>query len=45
MESETYSTGEAARVLRISTRRVTQLLESGELEGHKDGRGRSGTAV
>jgi hypothetical protein len=34
---EAYSTAEAAKVLRISTRRVTQLLERGEREGAKDG--------
>ena len=40
IESESYTTSEAAKVLRISTRRVTQLLERAELEGAKDGRGR-----
>jgi excisionase family DNA binding protein len=41
MESEeAYSTAEAAKILRLTTRRVTQMLERGELEGAKDGRGR-----
>jgi hypothetical protein len=37
---ETYSTSETAKVSRISTRRVTQLLERGELEGANVERGR-----
>ncbi len=37
---ETYGTSEAAKILRLSSRRVTQLLERGELEGRKDGAGR-----
>jgi excisionase family DNA binding protein len=37
---EAYSTAEAAKILRLTTRRVTQMLERGELEGAKDGRGR-----
>jgi excisionase family DNA binding protein len=37
---ETYSTSETAKILRLTSRRVTQLLERGELEGAKDGAGR-----
>jgi excisionase family DNA binding protein len=39
-QGETYSTTETAKVMRISTRRVTQLLERGELAGRKVGAGR-----
>jgi excisionase family DNA binding protein len=39
-QGETYTTTETARIMRISTRRVTQLLERGELAGRKDGAGR-----
>lgn len=33
---ETYSTGEAARILRVTEGRVRQMLQAGELEGTKD---------
>jgi excisionase family DNA binding protein len=33
---DTYSTGEAARILRVSESRVRQMLGSGELEGAKE---------
>jgi excisionase family DNA binding protein len=35
-----YTTGEAARVLRVSESRVRQLLSGGELEGSRDVNGR-----
>jgi excisionase family DNA binding protein len=40
MEEETYSTSEAARVLGISRRQVTNLLNAGELEGRQEASGR-----
>ena len=40
MVDDVYSTREASRILRVSMRRVHQLLETGGLEGHKDGAGR-----
>jgi excisionase family DNA binding protein len=36
MESDTYTTGEAARILGVTETRVRQLLLSGELEGTRD---------
>ncbi len=36
MEEDTYTPPEAARILRLSRRRVTQMLGAGELEGHQD---------
>ncbi len=39
-QEETYTTTEAARILRRSNRRILQMLEAGELEGDKDGAGR-----
>ena len=36
MEEATYSTGEAAKILAIDTRRVRLLLKTGELEGTRD---------
>ena len=40
MEEETYTPAEAAKILRLSKRRVIQLLTAGELEGEKDEDGR-----
>ena len=40
MEDSTYAPLEAARILKLSRRRVQQLLEAGELEGYKDEAGR-----
>jgi excisionase family DNA binding protein len=40
VEDDTYTTGEAARVLRITESRVRQLLAGGELEGSRDVNGR-----
>ena len=39
-EEETYTTAEAAHVLRKDNRRVLRMLETGELEGEKDNAGR-----
>lgn len=36
MEEDTYTPPEAARILRLSRRRVTQMLNAGELEGSQD---------
>jgi len=40
MEEETYTPSEAARVLGISKRQVTNLLNAGELEGRQEASGR-----
>ena len=40
MVEDVYSTREASRILRVSMRRVHQLLELGQLEGNKDKAGR-----
>ena len=40
IEDSTYAPLEAARILKLSRRRVQQLLEAGELEGYKDEAGR-----
>jgi hypothetical protein len=39
-QAETYTTAEAARILRRSSRRILQMLEARELEGDKDNAGR-----
>jgi excisionase family DNA binding protein len=39
-EADTYSSSEAAQMLRKSNRHVLQMLESGELEGSKNESGR-----
>ena len=36
MDEDTYTPLEAARILRLSRRRVTQMLNAGELEGCQD---------
>ena len=36
VEEDTYTPPEAARILRLSRRRVTQMLNAGELEGIQD---------
>ena len=36
VEEDFYTTGEAARILRVTESRVRQLLASGELEGSRD---------
>jgi hypothetical protein len=38
--AETYTTTEAAKILRRSSRRILQMLEARELEGDKDSAGR-----
>jgi chromosome segregation ATPase len=40
MEDSTYSPDEVGRILKLSRRRVLQLLEAGNLEGGKDDSGR-----
>ena len=40
MDEETYTPPEAARILRLSRRRVTQMLNAGEFEGRQDESGR-----
>src|SRR5829696_3978006 len=40
VEDSTYTPSEAARILKLSRRRVQQLLDSKELEGYKDASGR-----
>lgn len=40
MEEDTYTPAEAAKVLRLSKRRVIQLITEGDLEGTKDEDGR-----
>lgn len=40
MDEETYSAPQAARILRLSRQRVTQMLNAGELEGTQDESGR-----
>jgi excisionase family DNA binding protein len=39
VEEETYTTGEAARILRISDRGVRKMIDRGELEARRDERG------
>ncbi len=39
-DQDTYTTAEASRILRRTSRRVLQMLEAGELEGEKDAAGR-----
>ena len=39
-EEETYTPAEAAKVLRLSKRRIIQLITEGDLEGDKDEDGR-----
>jgi excisionase family DNA binding protein len=36
VEEDTYTTGEAARILRVTESRVRQMLSAGELEGSRD---------
>ena len=36
MVEDTYTTGEAARILRVTESRVRQMLKTGELEGTRD---------
>ena len=36
VDEDTYTTGEAARILRVTESRVRQMLKAGELEGSRD---------
>ena len=40
MEEETYTTGQAARILRMTDRGVRKMIDRGELEASTDDRGR-----
>jgi excisionase family DNA binding protein len=40
VEEETYTTGQAARILRMSDRGVRKMIDRGELEASTDERGR-----
>jgi excisionase family DNA binding protein len=40
VEEETYTPAEAAKILRLTKRRVIQLITEGDLEGYKDEEGR-----
>ena len=40
MEEDTYTTGQAARILRVTDRGVRKMIDRGELEAHQDERGR-----
>ena len=40
MDEDTYTPPEAARILRLSRRRVTQMLNAGEFERRQDESGR-----
>jgi excisionase family DNA binding protein len=40
VEEESYTTGQAARILRMSDRGVRKMIERGELKPHQDERGR-----
>jgi excisionase family DNA binding protein len=40
VEEDTYTPAEAARILRLSKRRIIQLITEGDLEGDKDEDGR-----
>ena len=38
MEEDTYTTGQAARILRMSDRGVRKMIDRGELEAYQDER-------
>ena len=40
MEEDTYTTGQAARILRVTDRGVRKMIDRGELEANQDERGR-----
>ena len=40
MEEDIYTTGQAARILRVTDRGVRKMIDRGELEAHQDERGR-----
>jgi excisionase family DNA binding protein len=40
VEEDTYTTGQAARILKVTDRGVRKMIDRGELEAHQDDRGR-----
>ena len=40
MEEDIYTTGQAARILKVTDRGVRKMIDRGELEAHQDERGR-----
>lgn len=40
MEEDTYTTGQAARILKVTDRGVRKMIDRGKLEAEADGRGR-----
>jgi excisionase family DNA binding protein len=40
VEEDIYTTGQAARILRVTDRGVRKMIDRGELEAHQDERGR-----
>jgi len=40
VEEDTYTTGQAARILKVTDRGVRKMIDRGELEAEADGRGR-----
>ena len=40
MEEETYTPAEAAKILRLTKRRIIQLITDEDIEGYKDEYGR-----
>ena len=40
MEEDTYTTGQAARILKVTDRGVRKMIDRGELEARPDERGR-----
>jgi excisionase family DNA binding protein len=40
VEEDTYTTGQAARILKVTDRGVRKMIDRGELEAHQDERGR-----
>jgi excisionase family DNA binding protein len=40
VEEDTYTTGQAARILEMTDRGIRKMIERGELEAHQDDRGR-----
>jgi excisionase family DNA binding protein len=40
VEEDTYTTGQAARILKVTDRGVRKMIDRGELEANQDERGR-----
>ena len=40
MEEDTYTSGQASRILKVTDRGVRKMIDRGELEAHQDERGR-----